>query len=417
MIDEESLTQVVKKRRRFAVEVGDGQVDHAVAVRVAASHAHARLVSAAGIGGDARGCPTSSKRKPPRLWNRKLAVLSLATNRSVRPSPSKSAATTPRPRPSRSTMPASAVTSTNRPSSLRKTWSGSAAIERGSQEILIRPARVLADQRVLGVPDPVVADVEVEVAVVVQVGERRRRRPVAVPRQAGSVRDVFECAVASVSVKGVRPPPRQEQIGVAVVIDSRRRRLRGRSLRSWRSIPLRIDTSSNVPSPRFRKSRSPVRLLARRRRESAALDGVDVEEAVAVIVDEADSAARTLGKLAARGCAVVENKAAEPGRAGVVLETGRGRGLDLSAPGPARPVRPSIPAKSLASDSLDFARRAGGGGPRRFELVSSGRIAGVLLGQQRQNARASKSRPSAAARRAISRAFAVELDPSLKSRR
>ena len=63
------------------------------------------------------------------------------------------------------------------------------------------------------------ADVEVEVAVAVQVGQRRRRGPIPVATQAGAGRDVLEGSVALVAVEGIRPPARDEQVGVAVAVD------------------------------------------------------------------------------------------------------------------------------------------------------------------------------------------------------
>ena len=131
--------------------------------------------------------------------------MSLATNRSILPSSSRSAATTPRPRPSRSTMPASVVTSTNRPPSLRKTWSGSAGKQaRVAVAVLVRAHPRAAEQRVDCVPFQVVADIEVQVAVVVEVGPGRRRRPVAVAAQPRARRDVLEPAVAAGCGKGHR---------------------------------------------------------------------------------------------------------------------------------------------------------------------------------------------------------------------
>ena len=62
------------------------------------------------------------------------------------------------------------------------------------------------------------ADVEVEVAVVVEVGERRRGRVVAAARQARALRDVLEGSVAAVAVERVGHEPADEEIGPAVVV-------------------------------------------------------------------------------------------------------------------------------------------------------------------------------------------------------
>src|SRR5262249_44810 len=162
---------------------------------------------------------TSSKWNPPRLRNRSLADWSLATNRSTRPSPSRSAATTPRPRPSLSTTPASPVTSPNRPPALRKTWAGRAWTARARRATGAGAGDggvgvgVAAEPRVVGVPLQVVAHIKVEVAVVVQVGEGRRRGPVAIAAQAGGARPVLEGPVPLVAVEGVGTPAGDEQVG------------------------------------------------------------------------------------------------------------------------------------------------------------------------------------------------------------
>ena len=71
----------------------------------------------------------------------------------------------------------------------------------------------------LGIPDEVMADVEVEVAVVVQVGEGGRCRPVAIAAQAGPVGDVLERPVPAVAIEGVRSPAGDEEVGMAVVVE------------------------------------------------------------------------------------------------------------------------------------------------------------------------------------------------------
>ena len=53
MIAENAATQVPVEGRVFVVEVGDRQVGPAVAIEVAAGDAHARLVGAVGVAGNA----------------------------------------------------------------------------------------------------------------------------------------------------------------------------------------------------------------------------------------------------------------------------------------------------------------------------------------------------------------------------
>ena len=76
----------------------------------------------------------------------------------------------------------------------------------------------MAEGRGCRVPFQIVADVEVEVAVVVQVGPGRRGRPVAVAAQPRTRRDVLEPALAEVVVEGIGPPSGDEQVGAAVVV-------------------------------------------------------------------------------------------------------------------------------------------------------------------------------------------------------
>ncbi len=61
LIGERSLAQVAKERGRLPVEIRHGQVEPAVAVEVAAGHAHARLIASLRIGGDPRGFSRSRR--------------------------------------------------------------------------------------------------------------------------------------------------------------------------------------------------------------------------------------------------------------------------------------------------------------------------------------------------------------------
>ena len=63
------------------------------------------------------------------------------------------------------------------------------------------------------------ADVEVEVAVAIQIGERRRSRPVAISCKPSLLGDVFKRPVSSVAIEGVLPPAGHEEVGPAVVVD------------------------------------------------------------------------------------------------------------------------------------------------------------------------------------------------------
>ena len=61
-------------------------------------------------------------------------------------------------------------------------------------------------------------DIEVEVAIAVEVGPSRRGGPVAVAAQAGAGSRILERSVATIVQKSVRLPTGDEQVGMAVVV-------------------------------------------------------------------------------------------------------------------------------------------------------------------------------------------------------
>ena len=93
-------------------------------------------------------------------------------------------------------------------------------------------------------------------------------------------------------------------------------------------------TSSNVPSPRLRKSRSPcagwpASAAAPGSSSDASLNAVDIEPSVAVEIDQAQTARHRLGQQVLRRLAIVENEA-EADRLGIVDELGnRSRRIDV----------------------------------------------------------------------------------------
>ena len=80
-----------------------------------------------------------------------------------------------------------------------------------------------------GIPDQVMANVEVEIAVAVEIGEGRRGGPVAVAPQSGAIGRVFEGTIAPVAIESVASPSRDEEVGLAVVVVVPDRRHRSRS--------------------------------------------------------------------------------------------------------------------------------------------------------------------------------------------
>ena len=178
------------------------------------------------------------------------------------------------------------------------------------------------------------ADVQVEVAVAVEVGERGGGRPVAVAAEAGGVRGVLEGAVAAVAVKGVGPPAGDEQVGVAVVVDVADGDAVAISAGEGGdpggfggvlegAVAAIVEEAVAVGGP------------ARAGRERASLGGVDVEPAVAVVVEQAQARAHRLGDLSLlAGAGIVAE--AEADGLGVVGEGRGGSGRGGGRPGAGR---------------------------------------------------------------------------------
>ena len=77
---------------------------------------------------------------------------------------------------------------------------------------------MLADLGVGGIVEKIVTDIEIEIAIAVQIGERGRSRPVAIAAQAYSGCDVLERSVAFVAIERVRMPAGDEEVGPAVIV-------------------------------------------------------------------------------------------------------------------------------------------------------------------------------------------------------
>ena len=141
----------------------------------------------------------------------------------------------------------------------------------------------------LGVPDEVVADVEVEVAVVVQIGERGRGGPVAIAPETGAIRDILERPVPSVAVKGVRPPAGDEEVGTAVVVEvADGDPVAVASLHPGDAGPFGgvFERAIAAVAEQAVAGRRPAGIGGKR----TPLDDVDVEPTVAVVVQQADAA-------------------------------------------------------------------------------------------------------------------------------
>ena len=87
-VREQAVAEVAIQAVRLEIEVGDDDVEPAVAVVVAGVDAHAGARLAVGRDRDAGAERALAKRSAPVLRNRKLGTLSLATNTSGQPSSS-----------------------------------------------------------------------------------------------------------------------------------------------------------------------------------------------------------------------------------------------------------------------------------------------------------------------------------------
>ena len=87
--------------------------------------------------------------------------------------------------------------------------------------VVVKPRLVpgIAESRVDRIPFQIVADIEVEVAVIVEVGPCRRCRPIAIAAEPRAGRHVLEPALSEVVIKGVGPPSGDEEVGPAVVVE------------------------------------------------------------------------------------------------------------------------------------------------------------------------------------------------------
>ncbi len=190
---------------------------------------------------------------------------------------------------------------------------------------ILRAVPAIAGGRGCRVPLQVVADVEIEVAVVVQVGPGRRGRPVAVAAEPRTRRDVLEPAVAEVVVEGVGPPSGDEQVGPAVVVVVAHgdpvpvaAGQRGQAGRGGGVLEPAVAAVAEEAVTEGERG-------AVRRGERSPLNGVNVEPTIAVEVEERHAAAHGLGELAEVAAPVVEGEGEAPSL-GVVGEGGDAHG-------------------------------------------------------------------------------------------
>ncbi len=204
-----------------------------------------------------------------------------------------------------------------------------------------------AERGMRRIPGQVVADIQIEVAVTVEVGEGGRGRPVAPAVQSGVSSRVLERAVAPIVQQEIRPEPRDEQIGPAVVVvigAGHAEAISAANPRDPGALARILERPVSAVAEQAVAQLGPGRLGPGW--EGSTLDEIDIEPAVAVIVEDGDAATDRLGDLVLRRLVVVVGEA-EPGGVGIVAEgdrggalcvgwTGRGRGPRVH--GDSRPV-------------------------------------------------------------------------------
>ena len=194
-VGEDAIAAVLVEGGVLVVEVGDGQVGAAVAVRIAAGDPHPRLVDAVAVARHAGRRRDLLEAEPPRVAEEEIGRL-IVGDEEVEPAvavevggddPQAPAVAVDDPRlGGRVDEPAPVVA---------EEVVGPAGALQGTAGDVLLQLRVPAGRGMLRVPGEVMADIKVEVAVAVEVGERRRGRPVAIAAQPGPQGDVLERAV------------------------------------------------------------------------------------------------------------------------------------------------------------------------------------------------------------------------------
>ena len=320
------MAQVLEEGCRLAVEVGDDQVDPAVPIQISGTHAHPRLIAAVGVRRDARHHAHLFEAEPAHVSKEEIRRPIVGDVQVDPPVVVDVGGDDSQPPPVVVDDPCfpgrvDEATAVIAKQSVREGYDEA----RGAADVP-RCAGAPTELGVGRIPGPIMADVEVEVAVVIEVREGGRSRPGAGASQAPSFGDVLEGAVALVAVEGVSIPSGDEQVGVAVVVD----------VADGDPVPIAGRQGLESGEPRG-VLEGAVALVAEEavapggpagvRRKGPTLDHVNVEPAVAIVVEEAGTPAGRLRELVNRGLAVVVDER-QPGRPRVVGEReGRLAGL------------------------------------------------------------------------------------------
>ena len=195
LVAEYGGAEVAEERRGLAVEIGDEQVGEQVAVEVSAGCPHPRLEGTFGVAGDTAGCSGLFKlhaaQVMPEVIGRRVVgdeKIDPSVRVDVRRDDTQATPV--------SIDDARFGSHIHEPASVVAEEMIGQGVEKARRAIVVylagldslargRHCLPIAEFRMLGVPDEVMTDVKVEVAVVVEVSEGGRGRPVAITSQAG----------------------------------------------------------------------------------------------------------------------------------------------------------------------------------------------------------------------------------------
>ena len=186
---------------------------------------------------------------------------------------------------------------------------------------------VAAKLGIVSIPDGVMADIKVEIAIAIEISEGSRGWPVSITAQPSALGHVLERPITPVAQQPVAAPPGQEQVGMAVVVVIGH----GDAVTIGPGELGQAGTMSHVSECAV--ATIPEQAVARAwpagyGRECSALSDEDIHPAVAVEIQQADSAPGRLGNLVdlRLSIAILES---QPGRICIINEPKRSTGFRL----------------------------------------------------------------------------------------
>ncbi len=319
LIAKEAAAEVPVQRGRFGVKIGDDQIGKTVAVIVAKGDAHARLIAPFRPGGNARRVTDFLEPEPAKIAEQIIrgsivgdVNVDLAIVVEVgRDDAETSAVGIGESGFFRDIDEVAAVVAED-------VVGGAFDFARVAREIASLVVR--ANHEMSVVPDHVMTNIQVEVAVSIQVGERRRSRVVAAAGQPGVLGHVGKGAVAVVAVQRIRAQAADKHVGatVAVVVANGHAQAvvagEGRdpgdvSHIAKRAVAFVVEETVTV---RHRRGGRIVQ-------DRTALNDINIKPTVAVVVEHADAAGHRLRQVVERGFAVAKRER-QAGGFGVVGE-------------------------------------------------------------------------------------------------